>query len=85
MVELRQFQRTPESPKAIEGLGVSAEDKAVLVDRKLDTEISYQYGIVCVQTAVTEAEGPALIREIGRMLKGISGVKKVPLRVGGYL
>lgn len=48
MVELRQLQRTPESPKAIEELGVSAEGKAVLVDRKLDTKYQTDMGLsVC--------------------------------------
>jgi cytidylate kinase len=73
----KQFQATPESQQAIEDLALSAEVKALLVGLKLDVEVSAQKGIVYVKTSVAETEDPALIRNLERVAKGVSGVKEV--------
>jgi cytidylate kinase len=77
VVGRKQFQTTPESQQTIEDLALSAEVKALLVGLKLDIEVSAQNGIVYVKTNVTETEDPALIHNLEKIAKGISGVKEV--------
>jgi cytidylate kinase len=85
VVRLNGFKTTAASQRVIDDLALSAEVRASLVSLKLDIEVSAQNGIVCVQAMTPEAKDPALIDEMKRIAKGISGVKEVHLRVGVYL
>lgn len=80
-LRLPQFQTTPASQRALEDLALAAEVKAVLVEAKPDIEVAAQNGIVYIQLKAAESQESALIRDLERMAKGISGVREVKFQV----
>jgi cytidylate kinase len=77
IVRLPQFQTTLASQKALEDLALAAEVKALLLRVKPDIQVVAQNGVVYVRTKISEAENPALIREIMKIAKEIPEVKEV--------
>ncbi len=77
MVELKQFQTTPESQKAMEDLTLAAGVKAALVCVKLDIEVSAQNGIVYVRRKFPETDDLAFMHDVERIARRIPGVKEV--------
>ncbi len=76
-VGLKQFQTTPESQKAMEDLALSAEVRVALVTLKPDIEISSQNGIVYLHAKGAESLEAALLEDLEKITKKISGVREI--------
>lgn len=80
-LRLPQFQTTPASQGALEDMALAAEVKAILVGMKPDVEVAAQKGVVYIQLGAAEPQESALMRDLERTAKGITGVKEVQFQV----
>jgi hypothetical protein len=80
-VNLKQFQTTAESQKAMDDLALAAEVKAALIDKKPDAEISAHDGVVSIETKAHESQEHALKRDIEAIIGKIPGVKEIRIEV----
>lgn len=80
-VGLPQFQATPESQRAIDGLALSARVKAALVDVRPDIQVTAEDGIVSVKTEAPILHEASLVREIQEISKNITGVKETKISI----
>ena len=78
---LAQFQATPESQRAIDGLALAARVKASLVDVRPDMEVTAEDGIVFVKTEAPIIHETSLVQEIQEISKTISGVKEIKINI----
>jgi cytidylate kinase len=80
-VNLKQFQTTAVSQKAMDDLALAAEVKAALIDKKPDAEISAHDGVVSIETKAHESQEHALKRDIEAIIGKIPGVKEIRIEV----
>ena len=78
---LPQFQATPESQRAIDGLALAARVKAALVDVRPDIEVTAEDGIVLVKTEAPIIHEASLVREIQGISKTVAGVKETKINI----
>jgi cytidylate kinase len=78
---LPQFQTTPESQRAIDGLALAARVKAALVDVRPDIEVTAEDGIVLVKTEAPIIHEASLVREIQGISKTVAGVKETKINI----
>jgi hypothetical protein len=78
---LPQFQATPESQRAIDGLALAARVKAALVDVRPDLQVTAEDGIVSVETEAPIIHEASLVREIQEISNNIAGVKETKINV----
>lgn len=80
-VELKDFQTTPESKKAMDDLFLSAEVKAALMDIKHEIKVFAQNGVVFVKIEAPHSQELGLINNIEKISKNIHGVKEIRIKV----
>ena len=78
---LPQFQATPESQKAIDGLALAARVKAVLVDVRPDIQVTAEDGIVSVKTEAPIIYEASLVQKIQENLKTVDGIKETKINI----
>lgn len=77
--EMKDFQMTPESKKAMNDLILSADIKAALIDLKPDIEVSGEDGVFHVTTAVPESQEEELVHKMEKIVGGIQGVRQIKI------
>ena len=80
-VGLAQFQATPESQRAIDGLALAARVKAALVDVRPDIQVTAEDGIVSVKTEAPIIHEASLAQEIREISNAITGVKEIKVNI----
>ncbi|MBN1833613.1 MAG: cytidylate kinase-like family protein [Deltaproteobacteria bacterium] len=78
---LPQFQATPESQRAIDGLALAARVKAAVVDVRPDIEVTAEDGIVFVKTEAPVIHEASLVQKIQKISKNIAGVKEIKIHI----
>ncbi len=81
VTELKHFQTTPESQKAMDDLALSVKLKAALIDTKLDIEVSAANGVVHIRTEAPLQQEPELVQKMEKIAKNIPGVKEMKIQV----
>ena len=76
-VKFKQFQATPESQKAVEGLLLNAKVKLALVKVKPDAEVFTEDGIIVIKAITSRFEDEKLVHTIEEIAKGVPGVGNV--------
>jgi cytidylate kinase len=79
--ELKRFQTTPESQKAIDDLTLAAKVKAALLDTKPDVEVSVDNEVVYIKTEVPLERESEWIQKLSKVAKAVPGVKEVNIQV----
>jgi cytidylate kinase len=81
VAELKHFQTTPESQKAMDDLALSVKLKAALIDTKLDIEVSADNGVVHIKTEAPLQQEQELVQKMEKIAKNIPGVKEIKIHV----
>lgn len=79
--ELKSFQMTDESQKAINDLALSAKVKAALISKKSDIEISADNGVVHISAEIPLEQESQWAKEIERIAKAVPGVEEVKIHL----
>jgi cytidylate kinase len=78
---LKDFQTTPETKKAMVDLALAAQVKAALMEIKCDIHVAAKNGVVSVTTGAPYIQEEALTHDIEKIGKKIPGVKDIKTRV----
>ena len=76
-VRLEQFQATPESQKAVEGLLLNARVKLALVKVKPDAEVFTEDGTIVIRAITSRFEDEKLVHKIEEIAKSVPGVRNI--------
>ena len=79
--QLKHFQTTPESQKAMDDLALSVKVKAALIDTKPDIEVSADNELVYIKTEAPLEQEPELVQKMEKIVKTIPGVKEIKIQV----
>ncbi len=79
--QLKHFQTTPESQKAMDDLALSVKVKAALIDIKPDIEVSADNELVYIKTEAPLEQEPELVQKMEKIAKTIPGVKEIKIQV----
>lgn len=79
--ELKAFETTFESQKALDDLAMAAEVKAALIAIKPDIQVFSENGKIVVGGKSSLAKEPELVQRMETIVKNIQGVKSVEIKV----
>ena len=79
--QLKHFQITPQSKKALDDLFIACEIRAALINVKPDIEVYADSGVVVVKTTAHVSQEEHLIFEMEKIAKSIPGVNEVRIEV----
>jgi cytidylate kinase len=81
VTELKHFQTTAESQKAMDDLALSVKVKAALINTKPDIEVSADNELVYIKTEAPLEQESELVQKMEKIAKTIPGVKEIKIQV----
>ncbi len=80
-VEMKDFQTTPESQRALDDLVLASEVRTALTELGAEMEIYAQNGVVHIHTKAPKTQEDALAKDIERIARGVPGITGVQVQV----